>query len=81
MSQHEWLQKQVGRLEREIRLSAVFESETPATREEIEQLVRLTVIHRFLEQQLQRLEPVVERWRPLPFAGQFQSSSRVSLSL
>ena len=55
MSHTEWLRKQVALLQTQIASSAIFESETPATRDEMQQLMKLVVIHRFLQQQLDNL--------------------------
>lgn len=51
-----WLRKQVLRLEHEIRTNPVFEGDSVPTREELIELRRLTVIHRFLNGNLQQVE-------------------------
>lgn len=68
MTQTEWLKKQVARLRDEIRSSDVFESDKLPTHEELMELKRLVVIHRFLEQELRRREPQVETFE-IPLAA------------
>jgi hypothetical protein len=62
------LKKQVEKLEREIAASPVFESSAPVTRQELDHLTRLVVIHRFLEQELLRRKRVETQEVPLPVA-------------
>lgn len=50
-----WLRKQVERLESEIRTHTVFESPEIPTPEQLTELRRLAVVHRFLTQQLEKL--------------------------
>jgi hypothetical protein len=51
-----WLRKQVLRLEHEIRTNPVFDGDSVPTRDELIELRRLTVIHRFLNGNLQQIE-------------------------
>jgi hypothetical protein len=64
---HAWLTQQVERLENEIRSSDVFDSEVVPTSEQLMELRRLAVVHRYLAGQLAKLPPPrVERtkqWR------------------
>lgn len=55
-----WLKQQVERLESEIRTHPVFESEEKPTNEELMELRRLAVVHRYLATQLERL-PIKSR--------------------
>jgi hypothetical protein len=50
-----WLRQQVARLENEIRTHPVFESAETPTPEELMELRRLAVVHRFLTQQIDKL--------------------------
>jgi hypothetical protein len=59
MSYTDWLRRQVERLEEEIRSHSVFDSESPATSEELHQLQKKVVIHTYLRQQLLRRDTVV----------------------
>lgn len=52
MSYTNWLQKQVDRLADEIRQHTVFDSTTPATPQQLEELRSKVVIHKYLQQQL-----------------------------
>jgi len=61
---HTWLRQQVARLEDEIRASNVFDTNAIPSREELMELRRLAVVHRFLELQLARL-PQSRAERPL----------------
>lgn len=54
----EWLRRQVARLEEELQRHSVFESNTPATSEELADLRSTVVIHTYLKQQLLRRETV-----------------------
>ena len=56
MSYTEWLRRQVRRLEEEIRLHSVFDTDTPATAAELQGLRAKVVIHTYLRQQLLRRE-------------------------
>jgi hypothetical protein len=51
-----WLRRQVLKLEHEISNNPVFEGEIIPTKDELMELRRLTVIHRFLNGNLQQLE-------------------------
>jgi len=59
MSYTDWLRKQVERLEDEVRRHSIFDSETPATGAQLEQLRAKVVIHTYLRQQLLRREPIL----------------------
>lgn len=59
-----WLRQQVARLEDEIRASNLFDTDMTPSREELMELRRLAVVHRFLEQQLATL-PQSRAERPL----------------
>jgi len=52
-----WLRQQVARLENEIRASEVFDTDAVPTPEELMELRRLAVVHRYLVGQLARLPP------------------------
>ena len=59
----DWLMKQVAKLEREIRETAVFESDAPASRQELVDLRKKVVIRDFLAQELQRRQAAeMEPW-------------------
>jgi hypothetical protein len=51
-----WLRKQVLKLEHEICTNGVLEGDSAPTRDELLELRRLTVIHRFLYGNLQQME-------------------------
>jgi hypothetical protein len=59
MSYTNWLRKQVGRLEEEIRASSVFDSESPASIAQLKELRTKVVIHTYLRQQLLRRDTQV----------------------
>ena len=59
MSYTDWLRRQVTRLEEEIRLHSVFDTDSPATPAELKGLRVKVVLHTYLRQQLLRREPVV----------------------
>jgi hypothetical protein len=59
MSYTDWLRRQVERLEDEIRVHSVFDSDNPASAEQLRELRSKVVIHTYLKQQLLRREPVV----------------------
>lgn len=59
MTYTEWLRRQVARLEEEIRVSSVFETDSPATPAELKALRSKVIIHTYLRQQLLRRETVV----------------------
>ncbi len=54
MSYTDWLRRQVERLEEEIRLHSVFDSDRPATPAQLLELRTKVVLHTFLKQQLLR---------------------------
>jgi hypothetical protein len=54
MSTTLWLRKQIARLEEEIRANPVFDSASPATRDELQALRAKAVLHAYLRQQLLR---------------------------
>ncbi|HEX2059387.1 MAG TPA: hypothetical protein VHK90_01470 [Thermoanaerobaculia bacterium] len=58
MSYTDWLRRQVERMEDEIRRHSVFDSENPATPEQLKELRAKVVIHTYLRQQLLRRETV-----------------------
>ena len=58
MSYTEWLRRQVKHLEDEIRVHPIFDSETPASPDELRALRETIVLHTFLKQQLLRRECV-----------------------
>jgi hypothetical protein len=58
-----WLRRQVLKLEHEISTNPVFDGDLVPTRDELMELRRLTVIHRFLNGNLQQLE---SRNQPAP---------------
>lgn len=53
-----WLRRHVARLEEEIRTSAVFDTDTPATPEQLRALHEKVVLRAYLKQQLLRRERV-----------------------
>jgi ribosome biogenesis SPOUT family RNA methylase Rps3 len=59
MSYTDWLRRQVGRLEEEIRRHSVFDNDTPASPKQLKELRSKVVIHTYLKQQLLRRETVV----------------------
>jgi hypothetical protein len=59
MSYTDWLRRQVSRLEDEIRRHSVFDSDSPATAGQLEELRSKVVIHTYLRQQLLRRDTVV----------------------
>jgi hypothetical protein len=54
MSYTDWLRRQVERLEEEIRVNSVFDSDAPASTEQLKELRSKVVIHTYLRQQLLR---------------------------
>ena len=58
MSYTDWLRRQVKRLEEEIRLHSVFDTDLPATPAELKALRAKVVIHTYLRQQLLRRETI-----------------------
>ena len=78
MTHREWLRREVTRLENEIAGSSIFESAFPASIDEIRELTRRIVIHRFLQQELDRRDAEVESSCPLDHTarGRTQSSVR-----
>ena len=59
MSYTDWLRRQVSRLEDEIRRHSVFDSDSPATAGQLQELRGKVVIHTYLRQQLLRRDTVV----------------------
>ena len=59
MSYTDWLRRQVSRLEEEIRVCSVFDTDSPATPAELKSLRSKVVVHTYLRQQLLRRETVV----------------------
>jgi hypothetical protein len=57
----EWLRVQVERLEADLRGHTVFDSDRPATHEQLAELREKVVLHRFLKQQLQQRETLKAR--------------------
>ncbi len=60
MTHSEWLRKAVTELENEIAGSSIFESAFPPSIDEIRELTRRIVIHRFLQQELDRRDAEAE---------------------
>ena len=60
MSHTEWLRRQVERLEDEIRQSTVFETDLPASQEQLAELRTKVVLHTYLRQQLLRRDTTCE---------------------
>ena len=58
MSYTEWLRRQVDFLEEDIRTNPIFESQEPATPEQLRELRETIVLRTFLKQQLLRRETV-----------------------
>ena len=56
MSYTDWLRQQVSRLEAEIRACSLFDTDSPATPEELKALRAKVVVHTYLRQQLLRRE-------------------------
>jgi hypothetical protein len=54
MSYTDWLRRQVERLESDIRRSAIFDSDAPASPAQLKELRAKVVIHTYLRQQLLR---------------------------
>ena len=54
MATADWLRRQIARLEEEIRGSSVFDSQLPASPEELEALHQKVVLRTYLRQQLLR---------------------------
>ena len=59
MSYTDWLRRQTSRLENEIRQHSVFDSDTPATSTQLQELRKKVVIHTYLKQQLLRRDTLV----------------------
>lgn len=57
MSYADWLRRQVDRLAEEIRQHSVFDSSSPATPRQLEELRSKVVIHKYLQQQLRGRAP------------------------
>jgi len=75
-----WLRRQVLKLEHEISTSPVFDGELTPTRDELMELRRLTVIHRFLTGNLQKLETSKPSVNPLDKARTNEIDLREALS-
>ena len=58
MSYTEWLRRQVSKLEDEIHAHSVFDSDDPATPQQLHELRTMVVLHTYLRQQLLRRETV-----------------------
>lgn len=58
MNYTNWLRRQVARLENEIRSNQIFDTENPATQEQLRELRQTIVLHTYLKQQLLRRESV-----------------------
>lgn len=71
MGYTDWLRRQVERLEDEIRWHSVFDSDHPATAEELKQLRAKVVVHTYMRQQLLRRDTVV------PTAEEFETQEFV----
>lgn len=56
MSFQNWLRGQVERLEGEISVSSIFDSDASCSQDELQQVKRQVVIRSFLEKQLRRME-------------------------
>jgi hypothetical protein len=54
MATTDWLRRQIARLEEEIRSSSVFDSQRPASAEELKALHEKVVLRTYLKQQLLR---------------------------
>ena len=54
MATTDWLRRQIARLEEEIRSSSVFDSQHPASPEELQALHEKVVLRTYLRQQLLR---------------------------
>jgi len=69
MSYTDWLRRQVARLEEEIRLNSIFDSESPASPAQLKELRAKVVIHTYLRQQLLRRDTQVftEEYDTQPF--------------
>ena len=52
---HAWLRQQVERLENEIRSSDVFDTDAVPTNEQLMELRRLAVVHRYLVTQMEKV--------------------------
>jgi hypothetical protein len=58
MSYTEWLRRQVSKLEDEIHAHSVFDSDIPATAQQLHELRTMVVLHTYLRQQLLRRETI-----------------------
>ena len=56
MSFQNWLRGQVERLEGEISVSSIFDSDASCSQDELQRVKRQVVVRSFLEQQLRRME-------------------------
>ncbi len=59
MSYTDWLRRQVERLEDEIGRHSVFDSDTPATGAQLDELRKKVVLHTYLRQQLLRRDTLL----------------------
>jgi len=75
-----WLRRQVRKLEHEISTSPVFDGDLTPTRDELMELRRLTVIHRFLTGNMQKMEPSSVSATPLDKARTNEIDLREVLS-
>jgi hypothetical protein len=75
MSYTEWLRRQTSRLEDEIREHTVFDSDHPATSQQLDDLRRKVVIHTYLRQQLLRRDTIVAL--EMPFDEEYETQEYV----
>jgi hypothetical protein len=75
MSYTEWLRRQTSRLEDEIREHTVFDSDHPATSQQLNDLRRKVVIHTYLRQQLLRRDTIVAL--EMPFDEEYETQEYV----
>ena len=71
-----WLRRQVLKLEHGISNNPVFDGDLVPTKDELMELRRLTVIHRFLNGNLQQLE---NSYRPVPRSVDPRRTNEVDL--
>lgn len=76
-----WLRQQVEKLECQIRTHTVFESAETPTHEEMMELRRLATIHRFLANQLERLQQHPRVTRPRNRRGKEKLDIREFMSV
>jgi ribosome biogenesis SPOUT family RNA methylase Rps3 len=75
MSYTDWLRRQTSRLEKEIGGHSVFDSDTPATPQQLNELRRKVVIHTYLRQQLLRRDTIVAL--DVPFEEEYDTQEFV----